>query len=155
MSLPWITAQALEFAQREHNNADQSWYDRCGEFNAMCRGYGGSGWNTAADQGYAVVTNNDHTKAPVGAVHFWGGGAGHVALDAGNGYIWSNDILRSGQIDKVPFSAIANNWGKPYIGWADGNAQHTWNQSWGTNPYWTPPVTPPPVTKTTLLEDLL
>lgn len=150
MTLPWSTAQALEFAARQSATPSQSWLDDCGMFNAMARGYGGSGWNTAADQGRALALHTDHTTAPVGAVHFWSGGAGHVALDAGGGQIWSNDILNAGQINKVPFDDIANLWGKPYMGWADGSSPVTWSASWGTNPYWngsmpTPAPTPNPV----------
>lgn len=140
---PWSADNALAFAKLASDNNYQSWHNCCGMFCAIAHGYGGSGWNTAALQGQAANLNSDHTKAEPGALHFWGGGDGHVALQAGTpGYIWSNDLKRDGHIDWVPFSEVASKWGKPYMGWAHADA-NTFRQSWGTNPYWTPPATAP------------
>lgn len=145
MNKPWTADAAFAFARVA--NGFQNWLDDCGMFVAMAHGYGGSGWNTAADQGNAATLHGG--AAPLGACHYWGGGAGHTAIEAGNGNIWSNDLAVSGEIHLSPFSDVANKWGKPYMGWAYADA-NTFRQSWGANPYWQPtnlPAPPPPVVK--------
>jgi len=57
---------------------------------------------------------------PVNAPVYWGGGQGHVALSDGQGGVWSTDILRPGKVDNVPLNQITLQWGKPYLGWAEG-----------------------------------
>lgn len=59
------------------------------------------------------------TDPPRGFPVFWGGGsrdAGHVAISAGNGWIWSTDIKRTGYFDLVRLEAITTRWGLPYLG---------------------------------------
>lgn len=147
MTLPWTTAQAFDFATIA--NQYQSWLNDCGMFVAMAHGYGGSGWDTAADQGAAAGVNSNSSQAPIGSIHFWAeegswtAGDGHVAIDAGNGQIYSNDLQVQGEIHLSPFTAPVTQWGLVYMGWAAPNA-HTFANSWGTNPYWSPPATPTP-----------
>lgn len=59
---------------------------------------------------------------PAGVPVFWSGGpgsAGHVALSAGGGWVWSTDILRRGHWAKVPISLIHTKWGLKYLGWSE------------------------------------
>lgn len=157
MSLPWTADQAFAFAKVANNF--QNWHDDCGMFVAMAHGYGGSGWNTALEQGQAAVLHQG--PAPLGACHYWDGGAGHTAIEAGNGKIWTNDLGVDGKITLEPFADVARKWGKNWIGWAHPDS-NTFRQSWGTNPYFTPPAptppkpTPPPVppSRTPLDEDV-
>lgn len=162
MSLPWPVYAALQFAAVA--NQYQNWQNECGSFVAHAFGFGGSGYATAAAQGQAVGVNGNHSSAPIGSLHFWteqgswSAGAGHIAIDAGNGNIWSNDLQVNGEIHLSPFTGPVNQWGLVYMGWHAPNAAG-FAQSWGTNPYFTPPApkpTPPPVppSRTPLDEDV-
>lgn len=147
MALPWTVSQAAAFAAA--CNPFQSWANDCGMFVAMAHGYDYSGWDTAADQGASLTLNGNQGTAPVGSIHFWAessswvAGAGHVAIDAGNNQIWSNDLQTVGQVHLSPRSAPITQWGLGYMGWAVPVAS-TFKQSGGTNPYWTPPTVTPP-----------
>lgn len=57
---------------------------------------------------------------PAATTVYWDiGRNGHVAPSAGDGYVWSTDILRTGKIDKVKISYINQHWGAKYLGWSD------------------------------------
>lgn len=59
---------------------------------------------------------------PVGVPVFWRGGhtgAGHVALSAGNGYVWSTDWKRNGYFDKAAIADITRDWHETYLGWTE------------------------------------
>lgn len=138
----WTPDQAHAFAQFEIASPSKDWTRWCDEFCAMAYGFGGSGYNTALDHWNQVGGGSTAFPPPNGALHFWGGGAGHVAIDAGNNQIYSTDILGAGKVYKVPIGDIASIWGKPYLGWL-APTPHTFAASWGTNPYWSPPVPTP------------
>jgi len=66
------------------------------------------------------ATPDKHTTGtpPAGAaVYFSGGPAGHSAISAGNGMIYSTDVGQLGKVSLVPISAITKGWGKPLLGW--------------------------------------
>ena len=93
----------------------------CDEFVANMYGFSSSGYNTAVDNWKATPASLKHPgdmNAPAGALMFWGGGDGHVAISAGNGTIISTDINGAGTVGTAPATAISSRWGKPYLGWA-------------------------------------
>lgn len=95
----------------------------CDNFVANMWGQSMSGYATAVDNWNATpvkVTGSDATKdpAPAGALYYWGGGAGHVALSAGDGTVYSTDIGGAGTVTRVPLSEINTKWNKPFLGWA-------------------------------------
>lgn len=53
------------------------------------------------------------TAMPLGTLIWWTGGrtgAGHVAIYAGSGKVWSTDIKRTGYFDLVDLEQIARQW---------------------------------------------
>lgn len=92
----------------------------CDQFVANMYGYSASGYPTANDNW--IASKDKHPgdfNAPAGALMFWGGGAGHVALADGTGGIYSTDISGNGTVSHVPATEITQKWGKPYLGWAN------------------------------------
>lgn len=93
----------------------------CDNFVANMYGYSSSGYNTALDNWSDTPSSLKHPNdmdAPAGALMYWGGGDGHVAISLGNGSIVSTDISGAGTVSTVPASEISSKWGKPYLGWA-------------------------------------
>lgn len=93
----------------------------CDNFVANMYGFSSSGYNTATDNWNATPSSLKHAgdmNAPAGALMYWSGGDGHVALSLGNGTIVSTDISGNGTVSTVPASAITQKWGKAYVGWA-------------------------------------
>jgi hypothetical protein len=79
-------------------------------------------WNGADPEDRHVGGSPD--DAPLGAaLCFKGSGVnGHIDLAAkhfksGRTAAWSNDLVRNGQIDKVPRTAPVGAWGQRYLGW--------------------------------------
>lgn len=109
-SLAWMRAQS--------SHPTQNWLDWCMRaVRTALRVPQGAG--TAAAAYAATKFRHAMGTPPAGVPVWWGGGAGHVALSAGGGQVWSTDILRKGQIDLVPLSEITSKWGKPYEGWTE------------------------------------
>jgi hypothetical protein len=77
-------------------------------------------WAVAISQGIAKPGGR---MPPIGALLFWDTGPqGHVATYVGNGMVVSN--LSNGgdkgaNVYLVPAEYFENNWGSPYLGWAD------------------------------------
>jgi hypothetical protein len=93
----------------------------CDNFVANMYGFSASGYNTATDNWNATPANLKHPgdmNAPAGALMYWSGGDGHVAISLGNGSIVSTDIGGNGTVTTAPASAITQKWGKSYTGWA-------------------------------------
>lgn len=116
---PRNAQQALEYAKQAAASGDSQWYRRCLAFVAQAYGLAGSGTNYAIDAYYQAPNRQTGYNAPAGALMFWktGGRAGHVAIYAGNGMVYSTDISGKGKIGYVPVSDIANKWGAQYVGW--------------------------------------
>jgi hypothetical protein len=92
----------------------------CDNFVANMYGYGSSGYVDAITHWNSIPSNLQHPgdqNAPAGALMFWGGGRGHVAISDGAGGIYSTDQPSPGRVSHVPASYITNGWGKPYLGW--------------------------------------
>jgi hypothetical protein len=68
----------------------------------------------------AAHRHTDPSKAPIGAPHFWLGGAfGHVALQSDKkGIVISTDSPATNRVGEVPIDYFAKHWGKKYAGWA-------------------------------------
>lgn len=93
----------------------------CDNFVANMYGFSASGYNTAVDNWKATPASLKHAgdmNAPAGALMYWGGGDGHVAISLGNGSIVSTDIGGMGTVTTAPATAITTKWGKSYLGWA-------------------------------------
>lgn len=94
----------------------------CDQFVAEMWGHSQSGYATAVENWNASPDKHQGAAslgtAPAGALVYWGGGAGHVALSAGDGTVWSTDIGGPGTVTRVPWDEISSKWGKPYLGWA-------------------------------------
>lgn len=120
---PYSCNEALAWMQNQSVNPSRSWYRMCLADVAMSYGWAFSGTATAylagVDAKRAGVLSTSKTNIPRGAVLYWSnGGAGHVAVYDGEGYIWSNDVVRSGKIDRVPWDFPEKNWGQTWMGWA-------------------------------------
>jgi hypothetical protein len=84
-------------------------------------GFSSSGYATALANWNATPSNLKHPgdmNAPAGALMYWGGGDGHVALSLGNGSIVSTDIGGNGTVTTVPATDISSKWHKTYLGWS-------------------------------------
>lgn len=93
----------------------------CDNFVANMFGYTASGYATATSHWASIPDSDKHPgdmNAPAGALMFWGGGAGHVAISDGKGGIISTDYPSPGIVSHTQASVISQNWGKPYLGWS-------------------------------------
>jgi hypothetical protein len=110
-------SEALAKAQ-----ATVSWtVGMCDNFVANMYGYSSSGYATAAAHWGSIPAQYKHPgdmNAPQGALMFWGGGAGHVAISDGQGGIITTDMPAPGQVSRQQASVVSSNWGKPYLGWS-------------------------------------
>jgi hypothetical protein len=92
----------------------------CDNFVANMYGYSSSGYSTAMVHWNSIPQGDKHPgdwNAPAGALMFWGGGMGHVAISDGNGGIVSTDMPGAGQVSTVSRDTPTTKWGKPYLGW--------------------------------------
>jgi hypothetical protein len=87
--------------------------------------------------------NEGDTNPPRGALVFWNTGAGragHIALSAGNGMVYTNDYDGKGKISLVPLNQITRGWNAQYLGWAPptfpadlGNRPRDWDPTAGVS----------------------
>lgn len=99
---------------------DQNWYQLCLKFVRSALGIRGgvADAREAYQLGGGASGSNTSDVPPAGVPVYWDTGRhGHIALSAGGGYVWSNDIRRKGSIDLVPISEITNTWHAPYLGY--------------------------------------
>jgi hypothetical protein len=93
------------------------WYNRCLAFVNAAWNYTVGRFRLATAR--ASMNAGPRTmggRPPTGAGVYWDTGpSGHIALAAGDGSVFSNDIRAAGRIDRVPQGEI-NKWG-PYRGW--------------------------------------
>jgi hypothetical protein len=75
-----------------------------------------SAWNAVPK----AARHTDASKAPIGAPHFWAGGAhGHVALQSDRkGVVISTDAPVADHVGEVSVDWFHQHWGKTYLGWA-------------------------------------
>ena len=119
---PRSVQQALAFAQQAVANGDSGWYRRCLAF--VAQAYGLASGSPTATAAYNLARSqgriNTDMNPNVGSVVYWNTGpAGHAALYAGNGMVYSTDISGKGRIGLVPIGTIGSKWGAPYLGWSD------------------------------------
>lgn len=115
--------RAVQFARREHERGPSIWRNLCQKFVRTSLGApGGAASAKAAWQGLRDEQKRGpgNRKPPRGVpVYFrldtpyW-----HAALSAGNGYIWSTDVIRTGRVDKVSITYLERRWDAEYLGWA-------------------------------------
>lgn len=106
------------------NKASQttSWaVGMCDNFVANMFGYSASGYYTALSHWNSIPDADKHPgdpNAPAGALMFWGGGQGHVAISNGQGGIYTTDMPSRGNVSLEPAQSPTTQWGKPYLGWS-------------------------------------
>lgn len=138
--------QATSAAATEERSASRDWTGWCLKFVRIMLGVAASApsaitaWNMA---------NYRHTTGtpPKGVPVFWRiGEFGHIALSDGGGYCYSTDIVRRGEVDRVPIAKIRSRWGATYLGWTeDLNGVRVYNPPKMTTPAAKPPAKKNPV----------
>jgi hypothetical protein len=103
--------QAKEFAQHQHRSGSTSWHNLCQLFSRQCVGAAPFG-ASARDAFNATSPSARHTSSPppAGAIAYYG-------FAVNGGFVWSYDILRTGQIDRVRWDVFVSRWRLPYRGW--------------------------------------
>lgn len=122
MTLATYTAvQALTRAAAEHNHRSQDWTGFCLKFVRTMVGIPAHYDDADSAWDGAVRRHAEYgSTPPAGAAIFYRGGQhGHVTLSAGGGMCWSTDLIRRGQVDKVPVNAPEAKWGYRYLGWTE------------------------------------
>jgi hypothetical protein len=120
---PRTVEQALAFARAEHDDATMDWGGYCQRFVRTAYGIPSlfasawAQWLGADDEDRHP--GDDPADAPLGAaLCFKGSGPyGHIMLAAGEGGAWSNDLVRTGEIDWVTRTAPTTKWGQTYLGY--------------------------------------
>ena len=117
-----MTKRWRSCSDRTTTNSAQ-WYRSCLALVANAYGWGYSGVNTAGQHALllkrAGQLNTSRTNIPRGAVVWWtNSGAGHVAVYAGDGIIYSNDAVTAGQVSKVRWGLPEKQWGQHFEGWS-------------------------------------
>jgi hypothetical protein len=105
--------QALSYMKSQSSNPTQSWKGQClRSVNLAWGGNLGRGYDAREAYGYTKKHHKGGTP-PAGAPLWWpnNGPHGHVGLSAGGGMMWSNDVKRDGQIDKVSINFLKQQWG--------------------------------------------
>lgn len=110
------SADVLAYAQRVSETGTDVGVNMCQRFVRMAFGSAG-GAATAVDAWRA--TPDKHTKGtpPPGTAVYWGGGAGHTAISAGNGWVYTTDWAEPGKVSLARIDDITTKWGKPLLGW--------------------------------------
>lgn len=128
--LQWTPVQRASYAS-EHPTWDlpsgsKSWQNQCLAFvRTMLDIPAKYGTASAAWAATPATDRNTDPSPPVGVPVFFSTSnpAGHVALSAGDGYVWSTDIgpqgNAPGQVRLVSIQTIESTWGAQYLGWAD------------------------------------
>jgi Putative peptidoglycan binding domain len=116
--------QAREFAIHEHQQPRrEGWYNSCQMFSRQC--VGATAFGLSAREAFnGIAPEHRHTSSPPppGSIAYYGRpdqGFGHAVFAVEGGKVWSNDILRHGQIDRVDWDIFIPRWGLAYRGWID------------------------------------
>ena len=124
--------QALEFARTEHLVGLPIWRNLCQRFVRI--GLGAGPGEPTARAAWLHLPEADrhgvggkHPPAGVPVYFRLPTPFGHAALSAGKGLVWSTDILRAGQVDKVSIAYLERRWNATYLGWAESiNGRRVW-----------------------------
>jgi hypothetical protein len=117
--------QAKAYALAQHKNPTRNWHNDCQMFARQC--VGAAVFGASARLAYNSIPDEHRhgsTPPPPGSLAYYGlpgSGAGHAVFVVEGGWVWSNDILRDGKIDKVRWDDIPEVWGSRYRfrGWID------------------------------------
>jgi hypothetical protein len=111
------TVEAIGFAAEQVISGDDGWFYGCQRFVRTALGLPADARSAIASWRETPVRYR-HTSAnpPPGVPVYWA--PNHVALSAGDGYVYSNDILHRGQVNLVPMDLIAKKWAAKPLGWA-------------------------------------
>ncbi len=115
---------AKSFAIQESHQARRGgWFNLCQKFSRQCVGAGPFGTTARlAFNGTPAGHRFTTSPPPAGSIAYYGRpdqGAGHAVFAVEGGRVWSNDILRKGQIDRVAWDVFRRRWGLAYRGWID------------------------------------
>jgi hypothetical protein len=116
-------SQAKEFAKQQHRSGSSGWLNLCQMFSRQCVGappFGASA--REAFNSTAPEHRHKTTPPPPGSIAYYGfadHGAGHAVFAVNGGFVWSNDILRRGRIDRVRWNVFESKWNQPFRGWID------------------------------------
>lgn len=119
--MPRNVAEALAWAKKQATNPTENWHRQCLGFVRQAYGFGTTGTD---DAGQAWDKSKKRHKGdknpPAGALVYWEtkSVADHVALSAGGGKVYSNDICEAGKICLASIEEITRKWGCEYQGWA-------------------------------------
>lgn len=115
---------ALRWLETQARDGEPVWFNRCLMLARYAAGIDAR-W-PEADQAWAATRfrSEPQPKPPPGWFVWWDRpgnpgtdhDAGHVAVSAGNGLVWSNDVRRRGHVDLVKITAITAAWGLPRVG---------------------------------------
>ena len=117
-------AQAKEFAQQQHRDAAPALVEPVPDvLPAVRRGTTVRRLRPRGVQQHRRRSTGTQTSPPPpGSIAYYGSpdrGAGHAVFAVNGGFVWSNDILRRGRIDRVRWDVFENRWNLPYRGWID------------------------------------
>lgn len=124
---PSTCNKALTFMAHQVSNGSTGWYRQCLALVAESYGWRFSGTATARQAAQVVIDahqmHHDTSNIPAGAVLWWDGSAtgntaGHVDIDDGKGYSYSNDVTGPGKVGRVPWNFPAKSWGQKFLGWS-------------------------------------
>lgn len=120
-ALRWLEAQSK---RPTPPSPPGSWLNRCLQLARSA--YDVPAKYAEADQAWAATRfrTEPQPKPPPGWFVWWDRpghpgsdhDAGHVAVSAGDGLCWSNDVRRRGGVDLVRIAAIGPAWGLPRVG---------------------------------------
>lgn len=117
-------AEARAFAWQQHQRPrSDGWYNQCQMFARQC--VGADSFGRSARLAFNNVPpghRHQSSPPPPGSIAYFGRsdrGSGHAVFVIEGGYVWSNDILRRGRIDRVKWDVFVPRWGLAYRGWID------------------------------------
>ncbi|MBA8792871.1 hypothetical protein FHX74_000465 [Friedmanniella endophytica] len=120
--------QALAFEQAQIDSGTHQWHRACLALVARAYGWHGSGEATARQAAQTIIDagqmHTDTTDIPRGAILWWdgsavGNSAGHVAIYAGGGLIYSSDApANDGSVGRVPWDYPMSRWHQRLLGWS-------------------------------------
>jgi hypothetical protein len=111
------TVQAITFAADQVISRADGWFYACQRFVRTSLGLPADAKSAIASWKQTPARYR-HTSAnpPAGVPVYWA--PNHVALSAGDGLVYSNDILHKGEVNLVPITLIEQKWGLKPLGWA-------------------------------------
>jgi hypothetical protein len=119
----YTQAKAFALAEAQRTRGGQNWFNLCQKFSRQC--VGAPPFGRSARQAFnAIPAQNRHSSSPPppGSIAYYGRsdkGFGHAVFVVEGGFVYSNDILRRGRIDRVRWDIFVKRWNMPYRGWID------------------------------------